>query len=245
MYCFAVIPARWGSTRFPGKPLAKLAGKPMVEHVYRRCEEARCFDSITVATDDERVAEAVRAFGGSVALTSPACVSGTDRAAEVVRTLSRVDVVVNVQGDEPAVPPEALRTVAAAFHDPAVELCTLVRPLQPEERQNPNVVKVVLDESGRALYFSRADLPFERADGGAQRWAHVGLYGYRRDVLLRLAALPPTPLEKTESLEQLRALGAGIRITCKPTEHRVRGVDTPEDVAAAEAALRQLASAPR
>jgi 3-deoxy-manno-octulosonate cytidylyltransferase (CMP-KDO synthetase) len=240
MYRFAVIPARWASTRFPGKPLAKLNGKPMVEHVYRRAIEARCFDSVVVATDDQRVVEAVRAFGGEVALTSPDCASGTDRAAEVVRTLSRVDVIVNLQGDEPALPPAALRTVALAFEDPAVELCTLVRRLEPDERQNPNVVKVVLDQAGHALYFSRADIPFERADAGAQRWAHVGLYGYRRDVLLKLAALPPTTLEKTEGLEQLRALGAGIRITCKPTGHRARGVDVPEDVADAEAALRAL-----
>ncbi|MBL8950406.1 MAG: 3-deoxy-manno-octulosonate cytidylyltransferase [Myxococcaceae bacterium] len=245
MYRFAVIPARWASTRFPGKPLAKLEGKPMVEHVYRRCEEARCFDSIAVATDDDRIVEAVRAFGGVAVRTSPACVSGTDRAAEVVSTLSRVDVVVNVQGDEPALPPHALRTVALAFDDAAVELCTLVRPLAAAERQNPNVVKVVLDEGGHALYFSRADVPFARADTQVPRWAHVGLYGYRRDVLLKLAALPPTLLEQTESLEQLRALGAGIRIACRRTDHRVRGVDVPEDVADAEEALRQLSAAAR
>ncbi len=240
MYRFAVIPARWGSTRFPGKPLAKLNGTPMVEHVYRRCQEARCFDSIAVATDDARIVEAVRAFGGEAVLTSPACASGTDRAAEVVTTLSRVEVIVNVQGDEPAVAPEALRALAGAFDDPAVELCTLVRRLEPAERQNPNVVKVVRDEAGCALYFSRADIPYERSASGVQRWAHVGLYGYRRDVLLRLAALPPTALEKAERLEQLRALGAGIRISCREVEHRVRGVDVPEDVADAEAALERL-----
>ena len=241
MYRFAVIPARWASTRFPGKPLALLNGKPMVEHVYRRCEDARCFDSIVVATDNDLVVEAVRGFGGQVQRTSPECSTGTDRAAEVVKTLSRVDtVVVNVQGDEPALPPAALKAIVKAFEDPAVELATLVRHLEPDERQNPNVVKVVLDQSGHALYFSRADIPFTREETGLQRWAHVGLYGYRRDVLLKLAALTPTTLEKTEGLEQLRALGAGIRIRCLPTSHRSRGVDVPSDVAAAEAALREL-----
>lgn len=240
MYRFAVIPARWDSSRFPGKPLALLNGRPMVEHVYRRCEEARCFDSVVVATDDERIAQVVRGFGGQVQLTSPSCATGTDRVAEVVRTLSRVEVVVNVQGDEPAVPPSALRTVARALEDSPVQMATLVRKLEPEERSNPNVVKVVLDQTGHAIYFSRADIPFEWRDTGAQRWAHVGLYGYRRDVVLRLAELPPTTLERTEGLEQLRALGAGVRITCKPTEHRSRGVDVPGDVADAEAALRAL-----
>ena len=240
MYRFAVIPARWASTRFPGKPLAKLNGKPMVEHVYRRAEETRCFDSIAVATDEPRVIEAVQAFGGQAILTSRECASGTDRAAEVVRTLSHVDVVVNLQGDEPAVPPEALRALALAFDDPKVQLCTLVRELGEGERQNPNVVKAVLDESGHALYFSRADVPFERAPSAAPRWAHVGLYGYRREVLLRLAALPPTALEQAEGLEQLRALGHGVRITCLRTAHRTRGVDVPGDVPDAEAALRAL-----
>lgn len=240
MYRFAVIPARWASSRFPGKPLAPIAGKPMIEHVYRRCQEARCFDSIVVATDDDRIAEAVRGFGGKVQRTSPGCVSGTDRVAEVVSTLSRADVVVNVQGDEPAVPPKALQQLAKVFEDAAVQMATLVRKLEEPERANPNVVKVVLDQSGHALYFSRADVPFARVETGVQRWAHVGLYGYRRDVLLQLAALPPTTLEKTEGLEQLRALGAGLRIRCLLTEHKARGVDVPEDVADAEAALKAL-----
>lgn len=240
MYRFAIIPARWASSRFPGKPLALLNGRPMIEHVYRRCDEARCFDSIIVATDDDRIIETVRGFGGQVQRTSPECSSGTDRVAEVVRTLSRVDVVVNVQGDEPALPPGALKSLALAFDDRSVELATLVRHLDADERANPNVVKVVLDQSGHALYFSRADLPYEREPTGVQRWAHVGIYGYRRDVLLELAELPPTTLEKTESLEQLRALGAGIRIRCLPTAHRSRGVDVPADVPAAEEALKAL-----
>jgi 3-deoxy-manno-octulosonate cytidylyltransferase (CMP-KDO synthetase) len=240
MYRLAVIPARFRSTRFPGKALVLLNGKPMVEHVYRRCEEARCFERIVVATDDDRIAEAVRRFGGQVQLTSPECQSGTDRACEVARQLTDADVVVNVQGDEPALPPTALRTLLRAFDDASVQLATLVRPLEENERQNPNVVKVVLDQAGHALYFSRADIPYPRTAAGAQRWAHVGLYGYRRKVLLEFAALPPTQLEMTEGLEQLRALGAGIRITCLETTHRARGVDVPADVPDAEAALRSL-----
>lgn len=236
----AVIPARWASSRFLGKPLALLNGKPMVEHVWRRCLEARCFDRTVVATDDERIATAVRAFGGEAVLTSPSCASGTDRVAEVAMTLSGADVVVNVQGDEPALPPEALRTLVKTFDDPKVAMATLVRKLDEAERTNPNVVKVVLDQTGHALYFSRADIPFARGGENVQRWAHVGLYGYRRETLLELALLPATTLEKTESLEQLRALGAGIRIACRPTEHRARGVDVPADVPDAEAALRSL-----
>ncbi|MBK7859127.1 MAG: 3-deoxy-manno-octulosonate cytidylyltransferase [Archangiaceae bacterium] len=240
MYRLAVIPARWGSTRFPGKPLALLNGEPMVQHVHRRCVEAGCFERIVIATDDWRIADAARAFGALAQLTSAECQSGTDRAAEIARATPEANVVVNVQGDEPALPPGELAALVRAFDDPKVELATLVRKLDEAERSNPNVVKVVLDQQGHALYFSRADLPYEREPTGVQRWAHVGLYGYRRETLLELARLPPTTLEKTESLEQLRALGAGIKIRCLTTEHRARGVDVPGDVADAEAALVTL-----
>ncbi|GMU59181.1 MAG: 3-deoxy-manno-octulosonate cytidylyltransferase [Myxococcaceae bacterium] len=239
----AVIPARYGAQRFPGKPLALIAGKPMVQHVYERCGEARCFRRVLVATDDGRVVDAVKAFGGEAVLTSPACASGTDRVAEVARALSLAPeaVVVNVQGDEPAVHPESLSLLAKAFESDAVEMATLVRPLLEEERANPNVVKVVRDEAGRGLYFSRADIPFQR-DAGApvKRWAHLGLYGYRAHVLERLSALSPTALEKTESLEQLRALGHGVAIACVETRHATQAVDTPADVPLAEAALNRL-----
>lgn len=240
----AVIPSRFAAQRFPGKPLALISGKPLVQHVVERCREAACFARVLVATDDQRIADTVRGFGGEAVLTSPACASGTDRVAEVARALGLVDadVVINVQGDEPAVPPEALRTLAGAFGAPEVELATLIRPLGAEERSNPNVVKVVLDETSHALYFSRADLPFQR-DAGAgpiARWAHLGLYGYRAGTLARLASLPPTALERTESLEQLRALGHGIRIACRVTAHATQAVDRPEDVPLAEAALQRL-----
>lgn len=173
-------------------------------------------------------------------MTSPECPSGTDRVAEVARALPSAEVLVNIQGDEPLIAPEALRAACAPFADPAVVMATLVRPLATHERGNPNVVKAVLAQNGDALYFSRADLPFDRDAqlGGTAteiaRFAHLGLYGYRRDTLLRLASLPPTPLELCERLEQLRALGHGIPIRCALTSFTSIGVDTPADLEAAE-----------
>lgn len=243
MAVIAVIPARHGASRFPGKPLALLLGKPMVEHVFRRCEEANCFDEVVVATDEGRIADAVRAFGGKAVLTSAACHSGTDRVAEVARTTvgSPDDVFVNVQGDEPAIHPASLQALARAFADLSVQMATLVRPLSEHERINPHVVKVVRDERGHALYFSRHDLPFSRdAHFELPRWAHLGSYGYRRQTLLKLASLPPTQLERAESLEQLRALGHGIGILCCETSHLTQAVDVPADLPLAEAALRAL-----
>jgi 3-deoxy-manno-octulosonate cytidylyltransferase (CMP-KDO synthetase) len=235
----AVIPSRFASSRFPGKPLARLAGKPMVQHVWERCQESGAFARVGVATDDERIAEAVRAFGGEVWMTSPDCPSGTDRVAEVARLLPESGVLINVQGDEPLIASEALVSLVEAFRDPTVEMATLVRALAPEEVENPNVVKAVVGVSGDALYFSRAALPFERDPGTAPvpRWAHIGLYGYRRETLLRLAALPPSPLERVEKLEQLRALEHGIRIRCRETRWSSVGVDTPEDLVRAERVL--------
>ncbi len=237
----AVIPSRYAAQRFPGKPLALLLGKPMVQHVYERCVEAKCFSRVIVATDDERIANAVRAFGGHAHMTSPDCTSGTDRVAEVAASLGTDDVFINVQGDEPAVHPESLAALARTFDDVRVEMATLVRPLHEEERANPNVVKVVRDEAGFGLYFSRADIPFARdTNVKIQRWAHLGLYGFRAATLKRLASLPPTALEKTESLEQLRALGNGVRILCAQTPHSTQAVDVPADVPLAEAALKKL-----
>jgi len=234
----AVIPARWGSTRFPGKPLVRLAGRPLVVHVLETCRRSGAFSEVRVATDDERIAAAVSEAGGLVDRTSPDHPSGTDRVAEVAARLPpAVEVVVNVQSDEPLIHPEALRALAAAFDDPGVEMATVVRPLRDEERANPNVVKAVVDLRSDALYFTRADVPFTRDGGPATRWAHQGLYGYRRATLLRLASLAPTPLERAEALEQLRALENGIRIRCVPTTHVSIGVDTPEDLARAEALL--------
>jgi 3-deoxy-manno-octulosonate cytidylyltransferase (CMP-KDO synthetase) len=234
----AIIPARWGSTRFPGKPLVRLAGRPLVVHVLDACRRSGAFSEVRVATDDERIAAAVSEAGGLVDRTRSDHPSGTDRVAEVAARLPpAVEVVVNVQGDEPLVHPEALRALAAAFDDPAVEMATLIRPLEEGERGNPNVVKAVVDLRSDALYFTRGDVPFSRDGGPATRWAHQGLYGYRRATVLRLASLAPTPLERAESLEQLRALENGIRIRCVPTPYTSIGVDTPEDLARAEALL--------
>ena len=234
----AIIPARWGSTRFPGKPLVRLAGRPLVVHVLEACRRSGAFSEVRVATDDERIAAAVSEAGGLVDRTRSDHPSGTDRVAEVAARLPpAVEVVVNVQGDEPLVHPEALRALAAAFDDPAVEMATLIRPLEEGERANPNVVKAVVDLRSDALYFTRADVPFSRDGAPATRWAHQGMYGYRRATLLRFAALAPTPLERAESLEQLRALENGIRIRCVPMTHASIGVDTPDDLARAEALL--------
>lgn len=243
----AVIPARHASTRFPGKPLALIAGRPMVEHVWRRCQESLAFHEVLVATDDERIRRAVERFGGTAVMTSPACATGTDRVAEVARSRSGVDVWVNVQGDEPLLDPKALETLAGLFADPEVRMGTLVRPLEAAEVQNPNVVKAVLALNGDALYFSRATLPFLReagADGNVQRWAHIGLYGYRHETLLRLASLPPTPLEEAEKLEQLRALEHGVHIRCGRVHWSTVAVDVPEDVARVEAVMRTRGDIP-
>ncbi|HYH99304.1 3-deoxy-manno-octulosonate cytidylyltransferase [Hyalangium sp.] len=241
----AVIPARHASTRFPGKPLALIAGRPMVEHVWRRCQESRAFDEVLVATDDERIQEAVARFGGMSVMTSPACATGTDRVAEVARSRAGVDVWVNVQGDEPLLDPKALQVLAGLFKDPEVGMGTLVRPLEAAEVASPHVVKAVLAVNGDALYFSRAALPFFREAGQEERvrrWAHIGLYGYRHEVLLKLASLPPTPLEEAEKLEQLRALEHGVRIRCGQVHWSTVAVDVPEDVARVEAVLRSSAS---
>lgn len=242
MKTLAVIPARFGASRFPGKPLALLWGKPMIEHVYRRCEESRAFQEIVVATEDERVAKAVKAFGGRVCMTSPACPSGSDRVAEVARQMSCADsdVLINVQGDEPAIHPESLSTLVEAFSQPHVEMATLVRPLEESERGNPNVVKVVLRLDGHALYFSRSDIPFQREPHAMSppRYAHLGIYGYRQSTLQQLSSLPATPLEKSEFLEQLRALENGISILCRMTPHRTAAVDVPEDISVVESLLK-------
>lgn len=224
-----VIPAREKSERLPEKPLAPIAGKPMIVRVLERAERARGVDKVLVATDSERIAAAVREAGGEAIMTSESCASGTDRCAEAARGLPNAEVIVNVQGDEPLLDPRAIERLLEAFEDAEVEMATLARPLAPEEWENPHVVKLVRDLRGDALYFSRASIPYPRGEGAAPL-AHVGIYGYRRDFLERLASLPPTPLERTERLEQLRALEHGHRIRVLVTDYRSVGVDTPEDL---------------
>jgi 3-deoxy-manno-octulosonate cytidylyltransferase (CMP-KDO synthetase) len=243
----AIIPARYRSTRFPGKPLADLAGAPMIEHVFRRASDATGVSRVIVATDDSRIADAVKAFGGEAVMTSPDHASGTDRLAEVARHLD-CDVVVNVQGDEPLLAPAMIDEAVAPFRTNASEqMGTLRRPLlDRREWLDPNVVKVVVDHDDRALYFSRAPIPFGRSheDGFVAGLAskHIGLYVYRRAFLLTLAALPPTPLERAEALEQLRALEHGYAIRAVPTAHDSIGVDTPADL---DKVRQLLTAAPR
>ena len=226
----AIVPARYHSSRLPGKPLADIGGRTMVEHVYRRAAQAHV-DAVIVATDDARIVEAVERFGGVACLTRADHATGTDRLAELVADLPCA-IVVNVQGDEPLIDPAALDTlVAPLLDDPSERMTTLCRPLAADEDPaSPHLVKVVRDRTGHALYFSRAPIPYRRGGDGAVAAVHIGLYAYRRETLLALAALPPTPLERSESLEQLRALEHGIPIRVLETSYVSIAVDTPDDL---------------
>jgi 3-deoxy-manno-octulosonate cytidylyltransferase (CMP-KDO synthetase) len=237
----AVIPARHASTRFPGKPLAPIAGKPMVQHVCERVREAKTVGQVIVAADDERVLSAVRDFGGEAMMTRSDHRSGTERVAEVA-SHREAAVYVNVQGDEPLMDPAAIdAAVEALLADPAVQVATLCAPIRdPAEIMNPNVVKVVLDFQGDALYFSRAPIPWVRdAAGGVpvRYWKHIGLYAFRREALLEYPTLPPGDLERVEQLEQLRLLENGFKVRVVECDYDSVAVDVPEDVARVEARL--------
>jgi 3-deoxy-manno-octulosonate cytidylyltransferase (CMP-KDO synthetase) len=253
MAVVAIIPARYGSTRLPGKPLAKIGGKPMIQHVYESASKAAELDRVLVATDDLRVKQAVCRFGGEVIMTSKDHATGTDRLAEVARKI-KSDWVVNVQGDLPFIRPETItRAVRPMRRDRSIPMGTVCTPIcNEEEWRDPNVVKVITDASGFAIYFSRATIPFRRNDlsqargreakSKAKIWGyrHIGLYVYRRDFLLKFARLRPTVLERTESLEQLRALVHGYRIFVADVDERTVEVDTPADLTKAEDYLRQI-----
>ena len=237
-----IIPARWASTRFPGKPLVPLRGKPLVQHVWERAGRAKRVGRIIIATDDMRIAEAAFDFGAEVALTSPKHQTGTDRLAEVVRQLKSASIILNVQGDEPDIAPSTIDRLAEALQDdPKLGMVTAANPLtDPADVQDPNVVKVVTDLAGRALYFSRSVIPYDRDGRGRVRYLrHQGIYGYRRKVLLAFVKWKPTPLEQAEKLEQLRALEHGIAIGVIVVRRGSVGVDVPGDVAKAERALRK------
>jgi 3-deoxy-manno-octulosonate cytidylyltransferase (CMP-KDO synthetase) len=240
-----IIPARWGSTRFPGKALYPIAGKPLLQHVWEACRRAKALDSVIIATDDMRIAEAAFAWGGEVSLTSPRHTSGTDRIAEVAVKMRGVSHIINIQGDEPLVEPKLLNQLARRMrHDPQIEMITAVHPFSdPADAQSPHQVKAVLDRKGHALYFSRHAIPYPRdTTAPIQYFRHQGIYGYRRELLLRFVRWQPTPLEKTEALEQLRALENGVNIHVVVTASGAPGVDTPEDARAIE---RQLLAASR
>ena len=223
----AVIPARFAATRFPGKPLAALWGKPMLQHVWERARAARGLDELLIATDDERIATAARGFGAAVELTSSGCASGTDRVAEVARRRPRAGLVLNLQGDEPELETEAVsRLVEVMRGDASLRMGTIAHH-EPDAAllARPEVVKVVVDAAGFALYFSRADLAEGSQGGPVLR--HAGVYAFRRDLLLEFASWPPGGLEQAERLEQLRALERGVRIKVVLGEHPFAGVDTP------------------
>jgi len=225
-----VIPARFASSRFPGKSLALIAGKPMLQHVYERASQARYLSKVIIATDDDRIHKAARSFGAAVQMTRPDHLSGTDRVAEVA-SAENAAVIVNIQGDEPIIDPAAIDAAALSLlDDPELPMATLKKRIEdPREIEDPNVVKVVANRAGDALYFSRCPIPFLR-DGGGVHYKHIGLYVYRREFLLAYSGLPVGPLERMERLEQLRALENGYRVRVVETESESLGVDTPEDL---------------
>jgi 3-deoxy-manno-octulosonate cytidylyltransferase (CMP-KDO synthetase) len=236
----AIIPARWGSTRFPGKPLHDIAGKPLIQHVWSRCLEAKAFDQVIVATDDIRIVDAAFQFGAEVALTAPEHQSGTDRIAEVAKKMKKASLIFNVQGDEPLIDPQLLRRLVKKMQrDAKIDLITAATLVASAEAESEDIVKVVVDREGWALYFSRSKIPFPRSENGPGWLRHLGIYGYRRRALLEFVRLSPSPLETTEQLEQLRALENGMKIRVIISKSGSIGVDTPEDARAIE---RQILS---
>jgi 3-deoxy-manno-octulosonate cytidylyltransferase (CMP-KDO synthetase) len=238
----AVIPARYGSTRFPGKSLAMIRDKPMIQWVYERTKRSRLVTRVVVATDDDRIVKSVTGFGGEAIMTSDRHPTGTDRIAEVAEKI-KCDLVVNVQGDEPLIHPDMIDgAIAPLVDDASIPMGTICRRIEDRgEAFDPNVVKVVFDQNGFALYFSRAPIPWERDEWAGKRsldelplagalYKHIGLYVYRRQFLLSYAGMPQTPLESAEKLEQLRALESGYRIKTVVTEHESFGVDIPGDL---------------
>lgn len=242
-HILGVLPARWGSTRFPGKPLHSIAGKPLIQHVWERCTACDRLHELVVATDDVRIFDAVNAFGGHAVMTSPAHPTGTDRIAETLRAFPRATHVVNIQGDEPLIDPALIDRLALAIAAPGgPAMATAANPLDPADPAvaDPNVVKVVRAKSGLALYFSRSPLPYFRnpvPDLPVLR--HKGIYAYRRAFLEQFVTWPPSPLEQAESLEQLRALENGASILVLETDDTSPGVDTPEQAREIERLLAE------
>ena len=238
-----IIPARWGSSRFPGKPLHLIAGKPLLQHVWERVLRATRVDHVIIATDDMRIAGAAFNWGAEVALTSSHHPSGTDRVAEVAKRAKEFGIVINIQGDEPLIDPQLIdRLVKKLEADNAAAIVTAAQPFRNRaDAASPHQVKVVVDRAGRALYFSRAAIPATRNDRNRTvvYLRHQGIYAFRRAVLLQFVRWKPTPLERSESLEQLRALENGVTVDVLVTKHGSPGVDTPQDARAVAALLRQ------
>ena len=227
-----IIPARYGSSRLEGKPLLKVAGKPIIQWVYEKAQQAKLADMIIVATDDKRIYDAVKAFGGEVEMTSVNHKCGSDRIREVVERHNEISFIVNLQGDEPLIEPSAIdEVIKNVKDDDLADISTLIRVLHDEkEINNPNLVKWVKDQNGFALYFSRSKIPFERNSIDGNFYGHLGIYGYKRDALIKMTSMAQTPLEKTESLEQLRALENGMKIKTSVVNFVPVGIDTAEDL---------------
>lgn len=226
-----IIPARYGSSRLEGKPLIEVEGKPIIQWVYEKAQQSKYADIIIVATDDDRIFNAVKAFGGNVEMTSTEHKSGSDRIMEVASRHPEISYICNLQGDEPLIKPESIDAVIKNVkEDEKADISTLIREISPQDAQNPNLVKCVTDNNGFALYFSRSVIPYERNTGVAKFYGHLGIYGYKRKALEVMTSLPQTMLEKTESLEQLRALENGMKIKTSVVDFVPVGIDTKEDL---------------
>ncbi len=226
-----IIPARYGSSRLEGKPLLEVAGKPVIQWVYEKAQMSKLADIIIVATDDKRIYDCVAGFGGVAEMTSENHKSGSDRIMEVVSRHPEIDYICNLQGDEPLIKPESIDAVIKnVIEDDKADISTLIRKIDNEEANNPNLVKCVTDNNGFALYFSRSKIPYERNSGIATFYGHLGIYGYKRKALEIMTSLPQTNLEKTESLEQLRALENGMKIKTSVVDFVPVGIDTKEDL---------------
>lgn len=234
MKTVAIIPARYGSTRLPGKPLLAETGKPLIQHVVEAVRLAERIEAVCVATDDKRIADAVKGFGGEAIMTRSDHPSGTDRLAESAEKLDLADddIIVNVQGDEPEIKPDDIDRLVSLLINSDAPMATLAAPLDSDTAEKPDNVKVVLASDGSAMYFSRAKIPHDRDGGGAEYLLHLGIYAYRKKFLLDFAAMPPTPAEQTEKLEQLRALENGYRIVVAVVASATPGIDTEDDYAA-------------
>ena len=226
-----IIPARYGSSRLEGKPLLRANDKPIIQWVYEKAKQSKLADMIIVATDDERIFDGVKSFGGEVEMTSTEHKCGSDRIKEVVMRHPEISYIVNLQGDEPLIKPESIDEVARNVkEDEMADISTLIRKITHEEAENPNLVKCVVDINGFALYFSRSKIPFERNAGKSDFYGHLGIYGYKREALIKMTELPQTTYEMAESLEQLRALQNGIKIKTSVVDFVPVGIDTAEDV---------------
>ncbi len=226
-----IIPARYGSSRLEGKPLIEVLGKPIIQWVYEKAQQSKLADIIIVATDDKRIYDAVKAFGGNVEMTSTEHKCGSDRIKEVVMRHPEISYIVNLQGDEPLIKPESIDEVAKNVkEDKLADISTLIRKITPVEAENPNLVKCVVDNFGFAMYFSRSKIPFERNVGKSDFYGHLGIYGYKREALIKMTELPQSSYEMSESLEQLRALQNGMRIKTSVVDFVPVGIDTAEDL---------------